>query len=74
MTGEQKRTFTGHTRGIQSLVFSPDGRTLASGSWNGTIRLWEVATGEQKETLFAPRFYYLEPRVQSRWKHARQCG
>ncbi len=38
-------TLKGHTDEIWRLVFSPDGRMLASGSWDGTIRLWDVATG-----------------------------
>ena len=36
---------TGHTGAVDSMAFSPDGKTLASGSSDGTIRLWEVATG-----------------------------
>jgi hypothetical protein len=34
---------TGHTDFVSSVAFSPDGHTLASGSWDGTVRLWNVA-------------------------------
>ena len=32
-------------------MFSPDGTTLASGSWDKTVRIWDVATGQSKNTL-----------------------
>jgi len=59
-TGQQKRTLTapnwlgeqfynvGH---VQEVIFSPDGRTLASGMWRGPIHLWDTGTGRKKKTL-----------------------
>ncbi len=41
----------GHTNTVASVSFSPDGQTLASGSWDDTIRLWDVATGATIRTL-----------------------
>ncbi len=41
-TGENIHTFWGHTTDVQSLDFSPDSTLLASGSFDGTILLWDV--------------------------------
>lgn len=48
-----RMTLDGHTQYISCVAFSPDGNTLASGSLDNTIRLWDVATGESTATLKA---------------------
>src|SRR5438067_1613209 len=44
-------TLKGHTRVVYSVAYSPDGKTLASGSDDRTIKLWDVATGKEQATL-----------------------
>ncbi|MCY4403662.1 MAG: WD40 repeat domain-containing protein [Candidatus Poribacteria bacterium] len=41
-TGQNIHTFWGHTTDVQDLAFSPDGELLASGSFDGTILLWDM--------------------------------
>ena len=44
-------TLEGHTHQINSLAMSPDGTTLASGSRDSTVRLWDTKTFEETATL-----------------------
>ena len=46
-TGERRKTLTGEPRNVvNSMAFSPDSKTFASAMNNGTIRLWNIQTGE----------------------------
>jgi WD40 repeat protein len=46
-----KRELQGHSRRITSVVFSPDGSQLVTGSDNNTVRLWSVASGKLVKVL-----------------------
>ena len=63
-TGKLLQTFEGHSKWVNSVAYSPDGQTLASGSndnsvgevlasgsFDDTIKLWNVKTGKLLQTL-----------------------
>jgi WD40 repeat protein len=43
----QDRTLTGHSGWVTAVAFSPDGKRLASGSWDQTVKFWDVRTGRE---------------------------
>jgi len=43
----------GHTSEVTSVVFSPDSRVLFSGSWDGTVRVWDIEKGHPLAVLYA---------------------
>jgi len=51
--GRQAKTLHGHLYTINALAWSPDGRVIASGSWDGTVRIWDVETAETVAILKA---------------------
>ncbi|QYX80495.1 nSTAND1 domain-containing NTPase [Streptomyces akebiae] len=46
-----ERRLTGHSATVSALVYSPDGKTLASGGFDGTVRLWDTGTGRTRKVL-----------------------
>ncbi|KAL4735752.1 hypothetical protein BDV11DRAFT_208208 [Aspergillus similis] len=47
----EQQTLEGHSYLINSVTFSPDGKQLASGSGDDTVKLWDPNTGELRQTL-----------------------
>jgi WD40 repeat protein len=45
------KTLIGHSQGVFSIAFSPDGETLASASLDHSVKLWDVNTGECLKTF-----------------------
>jgi len=57
ITGIQMAILPGHTDSVESLVFSPDGTSLVSGSRDNTIKLWDMQTGGVVRTFQGHTFW-----------------
>jgi WD40 repeat protein/serine/threonine protein kinase len=53
-TDRELRRLERQTGGVHSIAFSHDGRRLATAAYNGTARIWDVATGEARH-IFSRR-------------------
>ena len=45
------RTLTGHTQGVTAVAVAPDGRHAISASWDETLKVWDLESGEELHTL-----------------------
>ena len=50
-TGKCVNILEGHSKRVRSVGFSPNGKLLATGSTDWTIKLWDLATGKSIKTL-----------------------
>jgi RNA polymerase sigma factor (sigma-70 family) len=53
-SGKRIGILEGHESRITTIAFSPDGKTLATGGYDKTLRLWEVSTARERDRWEAP--------------------
>ena len=46
-----RRVLSGHTGWVNAVAVAPDGSWLASAGWDGTVRIWDTATGQERVVL-----------------------
>ena len=53
-TGREQLSLLGHTGWVMGLAFRPDGKTLASTSLDGTVKVWSLLPGNERVTVVGP--------------------
>lgn len=46
-----RNSLRGHSAAVESVAFSPDGKHLATGSWDYTAKIWDAVSGQELQML-----------------------
>ena len=53
----------GHTKAVMSVALSPDGKSLVSGSFDNTVKVWNLSDGTCTSTLKVRELMHASPHV-----------
>ena len=59
MVHEQGCTLTGHSHYVSSVAYSPDGKHIASGSYDETVKVWDAQTRKEVNVLLSSPYRLL---------------
>jgi RNA polymerase sigma factor (sigma-70 family) len=54
-TGQPRGVCVGHQERLNSTICTPDGKTIITGAWDGTVRVWDAKTGKELRCIDMPR-------------------
>jgi WD40 repeat protein len=66
LKGHAAQTPQGHVTALYTVAVSPDGKYAASGDRIGSVRVWDLASGEQVQSLEVPILYTYDPKQRKR--------